>query len=70
MNTFKARLLNAWKSRTVRFAVLLALFSIVQQNLWIVRDHMTPTAYTEVLFAVSVAMVALRFITTTPLEHR
>jgi hypothetical protein len=60
MNTLK----SALKSRTVLFALLIAVLSVLQGFVYILP--ITPVNQMYIGLLVSVAVVFLRFITTTP----
>ena len=60
MNTLK----SALKSRTVLFALLIAVLSVLQGFVYILP--ITPVHQMYIGLLVSVAVVFLRFITTTP----
>jgi len=60
MNTLK----SALKSRTVLFALLIAILSVLQGFVYILP--ITPVNQMYIGLLVSVAVVFLRFITTTP----
>ena len=60
MNTLK----SALKSRTILFALLIAILSVLQGFVYILP--ITPVHQMYIGLLVSVAVVFLRFITTTP----
>lgn len=59
---------NALRSRTVRFAMLLAVLSVLQGFIFQIPAH--PVVQAIIGCAISVAIVLLRFITTQPISER
>lgn len=57
--------MNILKSRTMLFAIALAVLSVVQGYLQVF--HLTPVAEMLVGVGISVAVAILRFITTSPI---
>lgn len=59
---------NALRSRTVRFAMLLAVLSVLQGFVFQIPAH--PAVQAVIGCLISVAIVLLRFITTQPISER
>ena len=62
--------MNALKSKTINFALLLALFSAAQLNLPAVQSFMTPKVYGWTYLVIAIAVGVLRAVTTQPLTEK
>lgn len=60
--------MNALKSKTVWYAIVLAVLSVLQGNLQLF--NLTPTAQMYVGMAIAVGVVILRFLTTQPVSEK
>lgn len=60
--------MNALKSKTVWYAIILAVLSIVQGNLAVF--NLTPMTQMYVGMAVAAGIVVLRFLTTQPISEK
>ena len=61
---------KAAKSKTIQFALLLALFGAAQANLAVVRDFIEPEQYGWVTFGIALIVAALRAVTTTSIANK
>lgn len=61
---------KAVKSKTINFALLLALFGAAQANLHSVQAFMTPKAYGWTTLVIAIAVGVLRAVTTKPLSEK
>jgi hypothetical protein len=60
--------MNALKSKTVWYAIVLAVLSILQGNLQVF--NLTPVAQMYVGMAVAAGIVVFRFLTTQPISEK
>ena len=65
-----AKLKRAWKSKTVAFGLLLTLFSYAEDHLHSLQAYIPPKIYPLVTFIIGMIVLALRFVTTKPLEDK
>ena len=70
MQILIARIKKAWKSKTIAFGFLLALFSFAQDHLHTLQSYISPKVYPFLTFGVGIVVVASRFVTTKPLEDK
>lgn len=61
---------QAAKSKTINFALLLAIFGAAQANLDVVQDFVDPQLYGWITFGVAIAVAVLRLVTTQPLSAK
>lgn len=54
-----------YKSKTILFAILVAIFGVLQLNVDILKDLLSPQMYGIVFLVISVVVAVLRVITTT-----
>jgi hypothetical protein len=62
--------MNALKSKTINFALLLAALGAAQANLPMVQAFVTPEVYGYLTLAIAVVVAVLRAITTKPLSEK
>ncbi len=62
--------MKALKSKTIGFALALAVLGALQVNLPVVQEFLTPQIYGWMTMAVAVSIAALRAITTTSLAEK
>jgi hypothetical protein len=68
--TWKDWLRGASRSKTIVFAVLLAVASTLEGQIGLFREHLDPATVQIVGTLVSVAVAVLRVLTTAPLPHK
>lgn len=68
MSTFMKRLQNAWKSKTVIFAIIVAALSALQG--FVLAINIDPRQQAVIGFVLSVIIIVLRFVTTTDLDDK
>jgi hypothetical protein len=61
---------SAFKSKTMWFALALALFGVVETQIHLFAQYMTPEAFGLFNILVGVAVAVLRVITTVPLNQK
>jgi len=64
------KLKNCWKSRTVWVGSIAALLSAVQMIMPDLAPVLEPQTFTLVMFALSMTLVLLRFVTDKPLDEK
>jgi len=64
------KLKNAWKSRTVWVGSVLVILSAAQANMIDLSAIMDPKTYGLVTFVLSMVIIALRFVTSKPLDEK
>lgn len=61
---------KAAKSKTINFALLLALFGAAQANLHAVQEFVKPELYGWITFGVAIVVGVLRVVTTQPISEK
>ena len=64
------KLKNSWKSRTVWAGTILLVLSAIQTNMIDLTAVMDPKTYGLVTFVLSMVIIALRFVTSKPLDEK
>lgn len=65
------KIINAIKkSKTIQFALLLAILGVVEANFNIFQQYLPPESYGIALTIVSIIVAILRVITTLPLDEK
>jgi len=62
--------MNALKSKTINFAVLLGMFGAAQANLPAVQEVVSPSVYGWLTLGFAVVVAWLRAVTTKPLKEK
>lgn len=62
--------MQALKSRTIQFALLLAIFGVIEANLQFFAQYMTSQVFGYFAMAVGLVVAVLRVITTVPLSEK
>ena len=62
--------LKVAKSKTINFAVLIAILGAAQANLAVLQSIVSPRFYGWSLFGIAIAIAALRAVTTQPLSEK
>lgn len=68
METFKKRLLRAYKSKTVIFGIIVAALSALQG--FVLAINIDPIHQALIGFILSIIIIVLRFVTTTDLDDK
>lgn len=58
------------KSKTIRFSILLAMLGVVEANVGVFQQYMTPQTFGAFSVAVGVIVAVLRVLTTAPLSEK
>lgn len=66
----KEKLTGAARSKTMWFAAALAALGVVQAQLDVFKDILTPQMYGYILVGVAAAIAGLRVLTSAPLEDK
>ncbi len=66
MNTLK----NIFKSKTMMFALALAIFGVLEMNLKVFAPHLSPAFFGWFSILISVIVAVLRVFTTMPLDKK
>ena len=61
---------QAKKSKTINFAVLLALFGAAQANLPVVQEFISPEIFGYITLGIAIVVAMLRAYTTKPLSEK
>lgn len=59
-----------FKSKTLMFALILAIFGVVEMNVKVFSVYMTPTMFGFFSLGISVIVAVLRIVTTLPLDKK
>jgi hypothetical protein len=70
MDTIQIWVARCIKSKTMIFAMLLAMLGAAQSTLGLFNGVLTPETYGVLTMAVSVGVAALRVVTTTPIQNK
>lgn len=62
--------MNALKSKTIWFSILLAVLGVVEANVGVLQQYMTPQAFGIFSVVVGVIIAVLRVLTTLPLSEK
>lgn len=63
-------MLAALKSKTIWFSILLAVLGVVEANVGVFQQYMTPQTFGTFSVAVGVIVAVLRVLTTVPLSEK
>lgn len=61
---------NAFKSKTIWFALALAIFGVIEMNVKYFTNYITPEFFGIFSILISVIVAVLRVLTTTPLSEK
>jgi len=59
-----------FKSKTLMFALILALFGVIEMNVQVFSVYMTPQMFGFFSIGISVIVAILRIVTTLPLDKK
>lgn len=59
-----------FKSKTLIFALILAIFGVLEMNVKVFSVYMTPTMFGFFSIGISVIVAVLRIVTTLPLDKK
>ena len=59
-----------FKSKTLMFALVLAIFGVIEMNVKVFSVYMTPTMFGFFSIGISVIVAILRIVTTLPLDKK
>ena len=62
--------MNIFKSKTINFSMVLAVFGTVQANLPALQAAISPAAYGWIMFGSAIVVALLRVVTTKPLAEK
>lgn len=62
--------MNALKSKTIWFSILLAVLGVVEANVGVLQQYMTPQTFGIFSIVVGVIVAVLRVLTTVPLSEK
>ena len=62
--------MNLFKSKTINFSLVLAIFGTVQANLPALQAAISPAAYGWITFGSAIVVALLRVVTTKPLAEK
>jgi hypothetical protein len=68
--TFKAKAIQCWRSRTMRFSMLLMIAGVVQSALPNFAKLVSPTVFGITVMVIGMIVGMLRIITTMPLSEK
>ena len=63
-------IMTIFKSKTLMFALILAIFGVVEMNVKVFSVYMTPTMFGFFSIGISVIVAILRIATTLPLDKK
>jgi len=63
-------IMTIFKSKTLMFALALAIFGVVEMNVQVFSVYMTPTMFGFFSISISVIVAILRIVTTLPLDKK
>lgn len=64
------KLCKMWRSKTMRFALLLVIFGVIELNLPLFQNVIPPEYWGLVVTLIGVIVAVLRFVTTTSLDEK
>jgi hypothetical protein len=63
-------LMTIFKSKTLMFALALAIFGVLEMNLKVFAPHLTPEFFGAFSILISMIVAVLRVVTTLPLDKK
>lgn len=63
-------IMTIFKSKTLIFALILAIFGVLEMNVKVFSVYMTPTMFGFFSIGISVIVAVLRIVTTLPLDKK
>jgi hypothetical protein len=63
-------LMTIFKSKTLMFALALAIFGVLEMNLKVFAPHLTPEFFGAFSILISMIVAILRVVTTLPLDKK
>jgi hypothetical protein len=63
-------IMTIFKSKTLMFALALAIFGVLEMNLKVFAPHLTPEFFGAFSILISVIVAVLRVLTTMPLDKK
>jgi hypothetical protein len=63
-------IMTIFKSKTLMFALVLAIFGVVEMNVQVLSIYMTPQMFGFFSIGISVIVAILRIVTTLPLDKK
>lgn len=64
------KLKKLWRSKTIRFSLLLAVLGVIEMNLNFLAQYMSAGAFGWVTIAIGAVVAILRVITTLPIDEK
>jgi hypothetical protein len=65
-----ANLMLIFKSKTLMFALALAILGVIEMNVKVFSVYMTPTTFGFFSIGISIIVAVLRIVTTLPLDKK
>jgi hypothetical protein len=62
--------MTIFKSKTLMFALALAIFGVLEMNLKVFAPHLTPEFFGAFSILISIVVAVLRVLTTMPLDKK
>jgi hypothetical protein len=63
-------IMTIFKSKTLMFALALAIFGVLEMNLKVFAPHLTPEFFGAFSILISIVVAVLRVLTTMPLDKK
>jgi hypothetical protein len=63
-------IMTIFKSKTMMFALALAIFGVLEMNLKVFAPHLTPEFFGAFSILISIVVAVLRVLTTMPLDKK
>jgi hypothetical protein len=63
-------IITIFKSKTMMFALALAIFGVLEMNLKVFAPHLTPEFFGAFSILISIVVAVLRVLTTMPLDKK